>query len=154
MATQMANARDGRNGGGPEQHRQHRQIHDHARGPDQAGSGRAGQVLEAVVRQARHVNQVVELLAKVELALPQPAVLKADRDLADMPAAALDQELQADLVADRVDLVRLPVGLAPERKEARHRIPDPGERPRQQRGDPRVQPAQEAPPLVGLSPAT
>ena len=93
--------------------------------------------------------QVFELLGEREL---RPAVLaggEVDRDFLDPPDAALAHQFQADFVAQRSEALGPVERLAAQGEEAGHRVGRlrPRERPGQQRRDPRIQPAEDAPPL-------
>jgi len=60
---------------------------------------------------------VQQLLLQGQFALSKPTILEVDRDLDDALAAALHEQLETDLVPDRLKSRRLEGG-APQRKEA------------------------------------
>ena len=125
--------------------RQQQEIHERAEAAhdQELHERRPHAELEGV--EPPQVRQVEQLLPERELALPEAAVGEVDRDLHHPLAAALDDELQADLVADRVEVAPRLERLPSQREEAGHGIAHVGERAGQPRGHAAVEPAQEAP---------
>src|SRR5689334_16389770 len=90
--------------------------------------------------------EITELLLETQLGLPGRPLGEVDRDLAHVSHAALGHQLDADLVAERSEPLAALEGVALQREKSTHRIADvPGERPRQQRGQARVDLPEHAP---------
>src|ERR1700756_3958540 len=65
---------------------------------------------------------------------------------------ALHQQLESDLVSDRIEEIGARIGSSAQGKKAAHWVFDPRERQRHERGDAAVEPAEQSPIVVGAPP--
>ena len=86
--------------------------------------------------------KVKQPLLYSQLAVAVSAVLKVDRNFSHTFASALDDQLQADLVANGIEIPAAFERRPPQSKEARHWIAEIGEWPRKNRGNPAIEPSQ------------
>jgi hypothetical protein len=92
--------------------------------------------------------KILQLFEERELAISKTAIGEVDWYFRHVPAPALDDDLQENFVAHRVEVACSAQDLTPQREKAAHGIRDAGERQRQQGRYAAVDPAKQSP-IVG-----
>src|ERR1700730_7266252 len=78
---------------------------------------------KAKPQQPPQMLHVFQPLPEAELCPPVQPILEMDRHLADVPASALDEELEAYLVANRIEIRCCKKLTAPHGEEPARRVP-------------------------------
>ena len=99
--------------------------------------------------EAAAMLQIFELFLEGQLALAEAAVVEMNGHIDRAHAAALDDQLQQNLVADGIEVPARLEGRAAHRKETAHGVAEAGERHGEQRRHAAVEPAQKSPVIGG-----
>src|SRR5262245_14007725 len=101
--------------------------------------------------EAADVLQIFELLLQRKLGLAESPISEVNRNFYRSNTTALDQELQADLIADRIEAPPACERRSLESEKSAHWILEARQRHRQHRRDSAIDPPEQAPIVVSRS---